>query len=221
MPFTVQQFFQVFASYNEAIWPAQIALYLIALISIFLLIKPSTSSDRLISLSLAFFFGWMGIVYHLLFFSRINPAAFTFAGLFVIQCVMLFYQGVIRRSLKFAFGLRMRNIAGFGLIVYALCIYPLLNYLSGHSYPRTPTFGVPCPTTIFTIGMFLFLEAPFPKKIFIIPIVWSLIASSAAVLLDVPADFALTVAASFVVLLIHNSRIRKGPTKTSISPMRL
>ena len=43
---------------------------------------------------------------------------------------------------------------GVLLVIYAFA-YPLLTIASGHRYPATPTFAVPCPTTILTIGLFL------------------------------------------------------------------
>ncbi|MGM0484554.1 MAG: DUF6064 family protein, partial [Candidatus Krumholzibacteriota bacterium] len=36
MPFTVEQFFEVFESYNLAIWPAQIAAYILGIAAVIL-----------------------------------------------------------------------------------------------------------------------------------------------------------------------------------------
>ncbi|WP_414541485.1 DUF6064 family protein [Nostoc sp. CCY0012] len=30
-------------------------------------------------------------------------------------------------------------------------MYPLIGYALGRIFPTSPTFGVPCPTTIFTV----------------------------------------------------------------------
>jgi hypothetical protein len=38
LPFTPEQFFEVFRQYNEAVWPTQLALNLVALIAIGLLV---------------------------------------------------------------------------------------------------------------------------------------------------------------------------------------
>jgi hypothetical protein len=56
-----------------------------------------------------------------------------------------------------------------------------------------PTFGVPCPTTIFTVGL-LMLATPRLWRLSIIPVIWSVIGGSAAFLLGVSADYALPVA---------------------------
>jgi Family of unknown function (DUF6064) len=58
---------------------------------------------------------------------------------------------------------------------------------------KIPTFGLPCPTTIFTAGLLL-LAAPHSRTLAIVPIVWSVVGGSAAFLLGVSADYALPVA---------------------------
>jgi Na+/H+ antiporter NhaD/arsenite permease-like protein len=78
LPFTADQFFAVFASYNHAVWPAQCALLLLALIAVVLLLRPGAQSGVIVSTILAVLWAWIGIVYHLAFFSRINPAAYVF-----------------------------------------------------------------------------------------------------------------------------------------------
>jgi hypothetical protein len=80
----------------------------------------------------------------------------------------------------------------WGLVAYSL-VYPAINAAQHLSVSRIPTFGVPCPTTIFTAG-FLMLAAPRSWPLAIIPVIWSLVAGSAAVLLDVRADYALPIA---------------------------
>jgi len=57
-----------------------------------------------------------------------------------------------------------------------------------------PTFGVPCPTTILTIGFFLAANRPLPRMITLTPIVWAFIGASPAFLLGVRADLMLLVA---------------------------
>ena len=203
LPFTVDQFFVIFHTYNEAVWPLQIGLNAIALLCIVFLFRQGRWSNRFITFSLALLWTWMAIVYHFSFFSEINPAAYVFAFMFLLEAVLLCWLGVFRHALRF----RSRPVGphaviGAVLLLYGLIIYPLLNFLFARSYPDAPTFGVPCPTTIFTIGMFFFLEKPFPEKILWIPILWSLIGSSAAVLLDVPADLGLTVSALLAIFLL-------------------
>jgi hypothetical protein len=92
------------------------------------------------------------------------------------------------------------NLLPWGQGRYYLLVYPLLNHVSGHRYPSTPTFGLPCPTTIFTLGIFHWSKRPVPWACAAIPMIWVAIGSSAAFLLDVLPDLGLLVAGfSFVV----------------------
>jgi hypothetical protein len=79
------------------------------------------------------------------------------------------------------------------LIIYAL-LYPALALAEGHAFPRTPTFGVPCPTTLLTIGWLLAADAPWPAAVALIPIGWALVGGSAALLFGVRTDLMLWVA---------------------------
>jgi len=98
-------------------------------------------------------------------------------------------------------------------IVYAMVVYPLLGFLSGHVYPGSPVFGVtPCPVTIFTFGFFLLARKKVPLGVLIIPFIWSLVGGSAAWTLGVPEDYGLLAAGifGFVLVLFENRRKRDG-----------
>jgi len=66
------------------------------------------------------------------------------------------------------------------------------------SYPRIPTFGVPCPTTLLTIGLLL-MAIRIRLSLLIIPWLWAVIGGAAALLRVIP-DFALIAAAVLVLL---------------------
>ena len=82
LPFTIDQFLGVFERYNQAIWPMHIVAYILAIGVIFLAAKKTRYSDQIISVVLACLWAWMGIVYHLMYFSAINGAAIGFGILF-------------------------------------------------------------------------------------------------------------------------------------------
>src|SRR5689334_2789783 len=83
MPFTVEQFFEVFRSYNETLWPAQLLLYAPAAAALIGTWKPHRGSHRLVAAALAVLWLWTGVVYHFGFFRTINPAASLFAAISV------------------------------------------------------------------------------------------------------------------------------------------
>lgn len=187
MPFTKQQFFEVFAAYNNALWPVVAAWWVVTVVSVGAAWHTPAAGGWLIRL-LALLWIWNGLVYHAWLFSAINPAAWVFAALFVIQAAMLALAGG-RRVGPFFSARGWRQSVGLALTVYAF-LYPFLTMAAGHAFPATPTFGVPCPTVILTIGLLLTTPAP-PPHLTIIPMLWSLIGGSAAHLFSVPTDYAL------------------------------
>jgi hypothetical protein len=60
MPFTTQQFYDGFAAYNHAVWPAQYALFIFAAVAVYFAALPSRTYDRIASGMLAFL--WVAAV---------------------------------------------------------------------------------------------------------------------------------------------------------------
>ena len=205
LPFTPDQFLDVFKSYNLTVWPAQILLVVLALLMIFVLFKKNFYSDKLISIGLAVLWLWMGIVYHIIFFTRINPAAYLFGTLYVIQAGLFVYYGIITKELIYKYRNNAICIMSILFFLYALIFYPLLSYQFGHLYPSTPTFGLPCPTTIFTFGMIILMEDR-KKIIFIIPIVWSLVGFTAALKLGIYQDIGLLIAGVISSMILFSKK---------------
>ena len=189
LPFTTEQFFGVFAAYNRAFIVAVVALWAASIAIVAHVARDPSRRSRRLSLFLGVLWLWNAVVYHAVFFTRINPAAWLFAGLFLVQAA-LFLWSAPRRRIEYFTSPGWRQIVGPGLIGYAL-LYPFLTVALGHEYPATPTFGVPCPTDILTIGALLTIRGGVPAALAVIPVVWSLIGGSAAVLLEVPSDYVL------------------------------
>jgi len=202
LPFTQEQFLEVFKFYNLTIWPFQIFLVVLALIAIFLAVYRTKHSGVIISSILLFYWLWMGFVYHFAFFSNINPLAYVFAGLFVFQGFLFFFFGVAREGLHFKFVNNVKGVIAIILFIYALIFYPLFGYSLGHYYPSTPTFGVPCPTTIFTFGILVLLEGKVNKILFIIPLLWSLIGFTAVFNFSILQDIGLLVSAILTIVFL-------------------
>lgn len=194
IPFTIEQFLEVMANYNISVWPMQIILNLLALVAIVLSFKKINAGDKINSAILSFFWLWIGVMYHLIHFTSINNAAYLFGMLFIIQGIIFIYAGIIKPNLSFKFELNWYAWVGALFILYALLIYPLLGYLFGHVYPKSPTFGLPCPTTIFTFGLLLWTNKRVPKYVIIIPFIWALIGTGAAVNLTIYEDYGLFLA---------------------------
>ena len=192
LPFTREQFFDLFAAYNAALWPAAVALWIASAVIVALRLTAPRPHDRWTSALLVWHWAWSALAYHVAFFTRINPAAWLFAAFFLGQAVLLFRVGVVERRLSFTpWGNAWAPLA-WALIAYSLA-YPVINAIDHHSLSRIPTFGLPCPTTIFTAGV-LMLARPRLWSVSIVPVIWSGIGGSAAFVLGVAADAALPIA---------------------------
>jgi hypothetical protein len=207
IPFTAEQFLEVFKNYNQAVFPMQIVFYLIGFAAMYLVIRPNAHSNKIISTALGFLWLWMGTVYHIIFFAEINKAAYLFGGVFIIQGILFLIFGVFQNKFSFSFQKDSYGIAGIILMGFALIIYPVLGYFFGHAYPSSPTFGLPCPTTIFTFGLLLMNLKKCPITILIIPFTWSVIGFMAVFQFGILEDTALIVTSLIAVfLLIYRNR---------------
>jgi hypothetical protein len=200
MPFTQEEFFQVFALYNAAMWPLQILFYVAGVAAVALTYRQSRASTATISFVLALMWMINGVAYHWSFFAAVNPIARGFAVLFMIEALLLLAAPFLWPSFRIEARRDSRTFVGLGMAAFAAIAYPILGYLAGHNYPAVPVFGIaPCPTTIFTMGILLLGPWKVARWLLILPGLWSLIGGSAAVLLDVPQDFGLI--AAFLIVL--------------------
>ena len=214
LPFSIEQFLEVLKSYNQSVFPLQIVFYLTAFSCVYLLFKPVKNNGKIISSVLSFFWLWIGIVYHLIFFTTINKAAYLFGILFLIQGIIFGIYGVLKGNLTFEYRNSIFNNIGIIFLSYGLIIYPMLGHLLGHQYPYSPTFGLPCPTTIFTIGVLLFINKKISPLTIIIPLLWSIIGFGAALKLTIYEDYGLLIAGVLgsILLIVNNKKYSVNKT---------
>jgi hypothetical protein len=160
---------------------------------------------------------WMAFVYHFLFFTEINKAAFIFAGLFLAEAILLPLL-LRKKQISFSFQPNFKGWTGAFLIFFSLVIYPVAGYLNGHIFPDAPGFGLPCPTVIFSFGLFCWADKKLPWVIWVVPILWSLIGLSAVFSFGMTEDLALPVA--MIISMILNAR-NKGARVTGNPAYRL
>ena len=146
------------------------------------------------------------MAYHVGFFTRINQAGWVFAALFLLQVAVFFWAGVVHGRLLFAPWRDAWAPVAWGLVAYSL-VYPAINAVQHLSVSRIPTFGAPCPTTMFTAGM-LMLATPRSWRLSIVPVMWSVIGGSAAFLFGMYADYALPLAG--IALAIFSTQRTSG-----------
>jgi hypothetical protein len=208
LPMNTEQFLDVFRAYNEAFWPAPLAWTIAALLVVWVVVRSGRAATEAVGLFLAGLWAWAGVAYHILFLAPRNPAAYAFGALFVIQAGLILRTAFIRRDIVFSPRLDGYGVTGAIMIAYALIVYPLIGMSLGHAYPYLPTFGVPCPTSIFTFGVLLWTTGRVPRHVLVIPVLWSLVAVGAAVSWGVLEDIAMPIAAftASAMLLLRDRR---------------
>ena len=201
-PFTVDQFFGVFVRYHESLWPAPLVLFPAGcVLASIALLAPRQS--RFVFGGLAALWAWMAIAYHFAFFTALTPAAFVFGAFLLVEALLLAWHGLRTRRLHLATSIdRPARLVGSALLAYAIVGYPAVALLAGQRYPAMPTFGLPCPTTIFTFGLLAWCVRPVPWSVLIIPAAWALIGTSGAMSFGVAEDFGLPVAAVLALAVI-------------------
>jgi hypothetical protein len=207
LPFAPNEFIALFGAYNDAVWPVQIIGHLLGIVMAGLVLRPSRLGSRIIGVGLALMWTWTGIAYHWLFFSPLNEAALLFGALFVLQGAGLFHAAALRGRLEFGTSRSPTALLGWALVMYAAVLYPLLGMWTGHRYPEIPMFGItPCPVAIFTFGLLLLTTAPVSRWLLVIPLFWSLVGGSAAILLGITQDWLLLISAIAVLAIVLRDR---------------
>ncbi|MBE9473513.1 MAG: hypothetical protein IMY85_01385 [Chloroflexi bacterium] len=171
---TGEQLLEVFAAYNQQIWPMPVVVYLLGISGLFLAVRKTAYSSRVIPAILAFFWLWVALMFWLPSGLQGFSPGYIFAALFLIQGV-LFLVYALKPKLFFGFKKDAYSFAGIVFALYALVGYPLFSALLGHIYPRTPIFGLtPCPVIAYTFGLLLLTERKVPKVTLIIPFFYAL-----------------------------------------------
>jgi hypothetical protein len=212
IPFTHEEFVEVFRNYNQAVFPLQGVFYFLALAAVFYAIKKTRWSSIIVMTILSFLWIWMGLVYHISYFTAINKLAYLFGAAFILQAGLLGYYA---NKLDFKFPTDTYGLIGSLMIFFSMAVYPSIGYLAGHVYPHAPTFGVPCPTTIFTFGILLLTDKKCHLILLTIPGLWSLIGLSAALNLGFYEDFGLIISGGLAItmLVVRNKVLQQKALK--------
>lgn len=208
--FDLQEFLGVLENYNQDIWPLQVLAYFLGVIVLFHLFKKGNLSNKFILVILSIFWIWTGLVFSGYYWAPTYKFAYSFAVLFIVQGI-LFITALFKSKFSVQFKPHLFSIIGLILIVYAMFGYQFLGYFIGHVYPKFFPFGlVPCPTTIFTIGLFFMADRKIPVYLVIIPLL-SASAGIVAVSNGIWEDIGLLLAGALGVLLFFKkdqSKIR-------------
>jgi hypothetical protein len=148
---TPETFFGAFELYNTTWLPLLLLLWITLIICTFLVFaRPGKRVNALMKACLAFIFGWNGIIF---FFMYMKMSALP-GGIPMIGIALLFAVDLYRNTITFGIPEeRWQKYVVFVLIVWALGLYTLTGWLTGHVYPGGPLPVAPCPMTIFAIAL--------------------------------------------------------------------
>ncbi len=200
-PFSTDQFLAVFEKYNTAVFPAQIIIFLSGVAALVFLFSRSSFRGQIIALILSALWLWNSIIYQFIFFREINPAATVFTVFMGIQAFLMLYFSLVRKRMDFSFKGDIRDITGLVFVIYGLLVYPAIDLLTGHSLSGIISAGLPCPTTILTLGFFILASKKFPAGLLIIPSFWALLGINAALHFGIYQDFVMVLAAILTLIL--------------------
>lgn len=210
-PYSAEAFFAFLEQYNRSIWPAQIFAALLALIALWLVLRPSRKSGRIVGVILAFGWLWSGGVYYLVHLWAIDFVAPGFALLMIMQGLILGWAGAIRGDLTFRSRPDPFRRAGMALAGVALVYDPVLAVISEHGWTTARVVGLsPGPTMLFTVAVLAMCERV-AAYLLAIPILWSGSAIAFAWFLGIAPDLVLPLAGIALAASILWRRFRASP----------
>lgn len=194
-PFSSEEFFSVFGRYNTSLFPSQILILILAIVLLLLLHSRSKSRHLYSGLFLGALWIWNGAAYHIALFSQINNVAKVFGSLFILQGVLIILNSFGKREIHYDLTKGIRGYTAYFLAIFGLIIYPAIGFITGSEIIHTISLGLPCPSTLFSFGIFLFASNRLPRYLMIIPSLWAVVGLSAAINFGVLQDFMLIISA--------------------------
>jgi hypothetical protein len=174
LKFSFDEFMAMLADYNKAIWPLQIIVYLVTIAILVMMFIQVRHSGKILAAWLGVLWFWVGVVFNLMYFNKLTQGANVFGVMFLLQGVLFLYGGFARNDMVFRLNPGWRGLTGLVIMLYALVGYPALEYAWGRGYPEILPFGlVPCPLTVFSLGILLLSVKKIPGYLVIIPVLYS------------------------------------------------
>ena len=211
LSFSLEELLLVLESYNLFIWPLQIIVYVLIVLVLFFSLTPTQYSAKIVSAILSFFWLFTGIVFCFIYWVPNHIFGYIF-GIFCVLQGLLFLYSIRRSDITIGSSDKTYKLIGILFVLYAIIGYQIFGYYLDHIYPKFFAAGlVPCPTTIFTLGIFLIINKSIPIKYFVIPLMISL-GGFLAAYNGIYEDIGLVIAGILVTILIvkRNSQAKES-----------
>jgi Family of unknown function (DUF6064) len=202
--FSPRTYYRLFDLYNAALWPAHVLALAVGLAILALMARGGHRWNRAAGLLLAACWLWVALAFLFNRYATINWAATWFAGLFVVQAVLLVLAGA-GGGIEAA--PQLRRAGAVALFVFALLIQPLIGPLTGRPWTQAEVFGMaPDPTALGTLG-FALLQPTAGRRwlLLVIPLLWCAISGATLWTMRSP-DALVLPAAGLLALVLAASR---------------
>jgi hypothetical protein len=171
---SAETFWTRVGSYNEALWPVQALLVVVAAFLTYRVIaRAGPKTDVWMKAFLSFAFAWNGIVVFLVYLR--NPISMVSGVPLFLLVAILFAIDIW--ATKTAFRLpdtRWKRALTFAWLLL-VALYPAIGWLFlGHAYPRTLLPTMPCPLTVFAITLVAAAAPQVDRKVFVALLPWAL-----------------------------------------------
>lgn len=208
----IVEFYDLVGSYNEMYLIVTILTFVLAIVSLLMVFRKNEHSNRIVSFTLTFLWLWIGVVFGIIVFGsfptvlagiEMTGSWYLFGGIFTVHGIILLYFGVIKDTVSYSWKPDTRHYLGLLFILFGVVIYPFVGVLAGRVFPGYPIFGImPCPVTLFTIGLLLWSDVKPTFPVVIIPIFWAFMGIVPLLFYEVYADI-VTILAGTIALVYY------------------
>ncbi|WDD97852.1 DUF6064 family protein [Thalassomonas actiniarum] len=178
--FMPESYSRLITHYNQAVWPLPLFTLLLGAVNLVLIKSRYLHRNRLVNLSLACHWLWVGLVFHYHYFSTINWAAPAFALLFSLQAALLFFWGVIKNKIHYQAPFTPVGYAGLFIYLFVLLLYPALTAYWHQGRQSADYYGVGADATcLATLGLLLMTNSR-SRYYLLLPLLWCLLSAAMA-----------------------------------------
>jgi hypothetical protein len=174
---TAEAFRSFLADFNRAVFPTHILWYVLGAGAAFLVLaRPGKWSDVAAKAVLTVLWAWLGVFYMLVFYTKTNSAAYTWAALFLLQAVF-FAVEIFWPKIQFVPSAHPKlGHLGAAVAGWSFVGYPITALILGHGWPELALFGCAAPIAIYTCGLLLLTFDRKPRWRFtFIPFLWAVV----------------------------------------------
>jgi hypothetical protein len=208
--FSPRTYFRMFELYNTAIWPAQVAAFLLGLALLLPLRRPTPTGSRAVCAALSACWLWVAFAFHIHRYAGIFTAAVYVGAAFALEATLLLIEGVLAGRLLFDPGSVAARRAGLGIFLLGLVVYPFIGPILGRPWRQTQVFGVsPDPTAIATLGLLLLIQGRVRWELAIIPTLWCALSTATLAAMKAPDAWVLIAAAGAALALMLWQALRR------------